>query len=195
METRAQLTKSIQMYDPFTEAWREIPTIGTPPQGLYDGAATYSDHFLYTYGGYDGTSYSSSLHQLDTRSYTWTQLSSQHEHGPMRMIGCGIIYYNNSLVICGGFGFPSGEIQAGSQFIKHSKFKDGIGWTNEIHMFNISEGTKLSYALFPYVKDIHDITYSYEAYKITIKFLFKIGILFEWHYFEILHHLQLILKL
>ena len=148
METKTQLTKSIQMYDPFTETWREIPIIGTPPEGLYDGTATYSDHFLYTYGGHNGTSYSSSLNQLDTRSYTWTQLSSQHECGPMRKTGCGIIYYNNSLIICGGVGNPSSKLQAGSQFIKSTKYKDDTGWTNEIHVFNISEGSKLSLACF-----------------------------------------------
>ena len=148
METKTQPTKSIQMYDPFTETWREFPTIGTPPEGLYMGAATYSDHFLYTYGGHNGTSYNCSLNQLDTRLYTWTQLSSQHECGPMRMTECGIIYYNNSLIICGGFGIPSSELQAGSQFIKSTNYKDGRGWTNEIHMFNISEGNKLSLTCF-----------------------------------------------
>ena len=157
MDTRAQLTKTIQIYDAFTETWREITTVDTPPQGLYRGAASYSDHYMYTYGGSNGTSYSSSLYQLDTRSYTWTQLSSQHEYGPMRKVQCGIIYYNNSLVICGGYGYSSSEIQAGSQFIKNTQSKHGRGWTNEIHMFNISEGIKLSFALHAYVKDIHDI--------------------------------------
>ena len=148
METKTQLTKSIQIYDPFTETWREIPTIGTPPEGRYHGTATYSDHFLYTYGGYNGTSDSSSLNQLDARSYTWTQLSSQHESGPMRKTVCGIIYYNNSLIIYGGYGIPYSELQAGSQFVRSTTFKDGRGWTNEIHTFNISEGNKLSLACF-----------------------------------------------
>ena len=148
MDTKTQLTKSIQIYAPYTEIWREITTTGTPPEGLYGGTATYFDHFLYTYGGHNGTSYSCSLNQLDTRTYTWTQLSSQHECGPMRKTECGIIYYNNSLIICGGFGIPSSENQAGSQFIKSTAFIDGSGWTNEIHMFNISEGNKLSLACF-----------------------------------------------
>ena len=148
METKTQLTKSIQMYDPFTETWRKFPTIGAPPEGLYNGTATSFDHFFYTYGGDNRTSYSSSLNQLDTRSYTWTQLSSQHECGPMRKVGCGIIYYNNSLIIYGGLGIRSSELQAGSQFIKNTIYKDGSGWTNEIHMFNISEGNKLSLAFF-----------------------------------------------
>ena len=171
METEAQLTRSIQVYKPFIDAWKEIPTTGTPPQGLYDGAATYSDHFLYTYGGFGGRSLSSSLHQLDTRSYTWTQLSSLHENGPMMKSACDIIYYNNSLLICGGFGIPSNELQSGSKFIKSTAFKDGCGWTNEIHIFNISEGNKLSLACFACVKDIHD-SYSNSS----IKFLLQ-----DWH--------------
>ena len=159
-ETIPQLTKSIQIYEPFTEAWKEVPTTGTPPQGLFEGAATYSDHLLYTYGGTNGQLDSASLNQLDTRSNTWTQLSAQHENGPMRKCGCGIIYYNNSLVICGGFGVPSSELQAGSQLTEH---KDGSGWTNEIHMFNISEGNKLSFVCFACIKNMYDITYLYLA--------------------------------
>ena len=137
---KAQLTKTIQVYDSFIEAWREIPTTGAPPAGLLDDAASYSDHSLYIYGGSDRKSYHASLHQLDTRSYTWTQLSSQHQNGPMRKHGCNMIHHGNSLLIVGGYGFPSGELQAGSQFIKRTKHKDGRGMTNEIHMFNISEG-------------------------------------------------------
>ena len=174
METKTQLTKSIQVYAPFTETWREFHTIGTPPEGLRNGTATYFDHFLYTYGGHNGTSYSCSLNQLDTRSYTWTQLSSQHECGPMRKSGCGIIYYNNSLLIYGGYGIPSSELQAGSQFIKSTISKDGAGWTNEIHMFNISEGNKLSLAFF------HKLQCN-SCCKITIKYLCKNGMMFEWH--------------
>ena len=66
----------------------------------------------------------------------------------MRKTECGIIYYNNSLIIYGGYGIPFSELQAGSQFIKSTKYTDGVGWTNEIHVFNISEGSKLSLACF-----------------------------------------------
>ena len=140
-----QLNKTIQVYDSVFEEWREISTTGTPPQGLYRGAASYSDHFFHIFGGFDKTSFSASLHQLDTTSYTWTHLSSQHENGPMKKDGCSMIYYNNSLVIFGGFCISTGEVQAGSQFIKSTVSKKGRGWTNEIHKFNISEGTLIFY--------------------------------------------------
>ena len=81
----------------------------------------------------------------------------------MRKVGCGIIYYNNSIVICGGYGFSSSELQAGSQFIKNTQSKLGRGWTNEIYMFNITEGNKLSFVCFACIKNMYDITYLYLA--------------------------------
>ena len=50
-----------------------------------------------------------------------------------------MIYYNNSLILIGGYGERPSELQSGSQFIENSKY-EGKGWTNEIHMYNISQG-------------------------------------------------------
>ena len=88
------------------------------------------------FGGHDGNSVHASLHQLDIRSMTWSQLSPQHDSGPMRKSFCLMIHYNNTLIIIGGLGIPSGELQSGSQFIEN---QDGFGVTNEIHMYNISQ--------------------------------------------------------
>ncbi len=136
-----QLSKVVQAYEFCTESWREIPTTGTPPHGMYDCATTHSDHILYLYGGSDGASLYASLYQLDTRSMTWTQLSPQHDSGPMRKRGCRIISYYNLLIVIGGYGIPSG-LQSGSQFIKHNHCQDGGGYTNEVHMFNIPLGER-----------------------------------------------------
>ncbi len=139
-ENKIQLKKVVQIYECSTESWKEFATTGTPPPGIYNCATAYSDHILYFFGGHDGTLYSASLHQLDTRSMTWTQLSSQHDRGPTRKSGCQMIYYNYSLIVIGGYGIPSGELQPGSQFTEDKRFQDGRGWTNEIHMYNISQG-------------------------------------------------------
>ncbi len=67
---------------------------------------------------------------------TWSQLSPQHDSGPMRKSFCQMIHYNNTLIIIGGAGIPSGELQSGSQF---TEYEDGCGVTNEIHTYNISQ--------------------------------------------------------
>ena len=90
------------------------------------------------FGGDEDTFNYASLHQLDTKSMTWTLLSLPHDSGPMRKHGCQMIYSNNSLIIIGGYGAPSGELQPGSQFTMNKKSLYGRGWTNETHIYNIS---------------------------------------------------------
>ncbi len=107
------------------------------------------------FGGHVGTSYHASLHQLDTRSMTWKQLSPQHDSGPMRKTECQVIYYNDSLIVIGGCGIPSGELQSGSQFTKNICYQNGRGYTNEIHKYHISQG-KFVFQLF-----CHNLIYTY----------------------------------
>ena len=35
---------------------------------------------------------------------------------------------------------PSGPTQPGAEFIKDSRFTDGRGWTNELHVFDVQKG-------------------------------------------------------
>ncbi len=134
------MKKVVHIYECSTESWKELATTGTPPPGIYGCATAYSDHILYLFGGTDGTSsFHASLHQLDTRSMTWTQISPRHDSGPMRKPWCQMIHHNNTLIVIGGYGIPSGELQSGSQFTKDKQYQDGCGWTNEIHMYNISQ--------------------------------------------------------
>ena len=43
---------------------------------------------------------------------------------------------SNLLCVIGGHGIPSGTIHPSSKFIKDSRFTDGRGWTNEVHVYN-----------------------------------------------------------
>ena len=58
----------------------------------------------------------------------------------MRKSGCGMVSYLDKLILFGGYGIPSGPTQPGAQFIKNSKYTDGRGWTNELHMFDVQKG-------------------------------------------------------
>ncbi len=143
VENISQLRTVIQIYECSTESWKELPTSDTPPPGIYGCATSYSGHILYFFGGRDGTPFHASLHQLDTRSMTWKQLSPEHDSGPMRKYECQMIYYKYSLIVIGGYGIPSGVLQSGSQFTKNKHYQDGRGYTNEIHKYNISQGKYL----------------------------------------------------
>ncbi len=156
-ENKGQLRTVIQIYECTTESWKELPTTGTPPPGIDGCATSYSGHVLYLFGGYDGTSFHASLHQLDTRSMTWKQLSLQHDSGPMRKCDCQMIYYNDLLIVIGGYGIPSCELQSGSQFTENKLHQDGRGVTNEIHKYHISQGK--SQIVFQFI--CHDLVYTY----------------------------------
>ncbi len=155
-ENKRQLRAVIQIYECTTESWKVLPTSGTPPPGIYSCATSYSGHVLYLFGGGDSTSCHATLHQLDTRSMTWKQLSPQHDSGPMRKCDCQMIYYNDSLIVIGGWGIPSGELQSGSQFTEDKDYQDGRGYTNEIHKYHISQGK--SQIVFQFI--CHDLFYT-----------------------------------
>ena len=137
LQEKSELTSSVHSFDPFLEFWVKNKFGGVPPPGLCNGACTSAGHHVYQYGGSDRSRFQSSLHQLDTRSCTWKQLSSA---GPMRKRACGMIAHDSKLVLFGGYGFPSGPIQPGAEFIKNRNITDGRGWTNEVHTFDLKEG-------------------------------------------------------
>jgi hypothetical protein len=51
-----------------------------------------------------------------------------------------MVVNGNKLILFGGYGFPSHPIQPGAQFTEDSRYTNGVGWTNELHMFDLEEG-------------------------------------------------------
>ena len=140
---RSSLLSTVHCFDVHSETWRERPVEGAPPPGIYLGACASSGQCLYCFGGLDGSTDHNSLHQLDTSSAVlgWTQLTTPDPNsGPMRKVGCGMVAYRNRLVLFGGYGLPCGPTQPGAEFVKNDRYTDGRGWTNELHVFNVTEG-------------------------------------------------------
>ena len=137
LKEKSELTSSVHSFDPFLECWDENKFSGVPPPGIYLGACASSGHHVYLYGGSDGSRLHCSLHQLDTKSWTWKQLSSSC---PTRKLMCRMVTFASKLVLFGGYGFPSGPTRPGVEFIKDSRLTTGIGWTNELHTYDLKEG-------------------------------------------------------
>ena len=146
----------VHTFNQLSESWSSKQCQGpSPPGGLYLGASAYAGHHLYLYGGYYGphNRYRNSLHQLDTRSWTWSHLYSA---GPMPKAGCGMVTYDETLLCFGGYGTPSGTTQPGAEFTKESKFS---GWTNEFHAYDLNKGEELVRTMLPaYVGWVHVTT-------------------------------------
>ena len=139
------LASSIETFDSFCEKWEQKGTTGLAPPGLYHGACTTVSESLYHFGGWDGHSESNALHCLNSVTLEWTQVHLQTAHDqPMRKLGCRMTAYHKEdttyLVIFAGHGIPHGATQPGARFIQNTTFSDGSGWTNEFHLFDLTNG-------------------------------------------------------
>lgn len=139
--SKNELASSVHFFNQCVETWQTRATTGRHPPGLYLGACASFDHYLYVYGGSDGVRHDS-FHRLDTNLLEWSQLpsGSTQASGPMRKTGCSMITYKSKLILFGGYGISSGLTQQGAEFILDKKSKDGLGWTNELHMFDEQQG-------------------------------------------------------
>ena len=142
-----KLASSIEQFDPYLEVWSQFNTIGIPHPALGNTACTSFGERMYMFGGCIGKGiYEGALSCLDLRTLTWSQLCpAGTASGPMSKASCGIVHFHHDkLAVIGGYGIPTGPTQPGSSFIRNMKFTDGRGWTNEIHVFNISQGSPIS---------------------------------------------------
>ena len=137
-----KLATCIEQFDPYLEVWSQVNTAGTPHPGLEAAACASSGEHVYMYGGFKGR-YNGVLSCLDLKSLAWSQLSAEGgtAGGPMRKTYCGMVHFHHDkLAVIGGHGFPTGPTQLGSTFIVDTDEPDGRGWTNEVHVFDLSQG-------------------------------------------------------
>ena len=139
--SRRVLASTVDIFDPYLETWEKHPTTGVPPPGPCGrGYASLMDS-LYWFGGYDGSSFYNSLHRLDTTILEWRELRPLNQgDGPMRKFGCRMIpFLRNQLATFGGYGIPTSPTQPGATFTKNTFSNDGSGWSNELHVFDITK--------------------------------------------------------
>ena len=143
-ESRQHLSSVVEIFDPYSESWEQRQVEGNAPPPGTCGAASASLHDdLFSFGGEDERkNFFNTVHRLDTKMWCWSQVSPQNADGaPMPKSGCGMVAFRNSLVVFGGGGVPQGPTEPQS-FIKNTRFTNDSGWTNEFHIYNLSEGNK-----------------------------------------------------
>ena len=137
-KSRQHLSSIVEI---FSESWEQRPVTGDAPSpGTYAPASASLHDDLFSFGGCDGSQLFNTLHRLDTEKLCWSQVSPQNADGaPMPKFECGIIALGSGLGVFGGYGVPRGPTEPRS-FIKNTRSTDGRGWTNEFHIYNLSQG-------------------------------------------------------
>ena len=137
-KSRQHLSSVVEIFHLYSESWEQRPVTGDAPSPGTYGAASASLHDnLFSFGGYDGSQFFNTLRRLDIEKLCWSQVSA--DGTPMPKYGCGMIAFGNGLGVLGGYGVPRGPTEPQS-FIKNTRFTDGSGWTNEFHIYNLSQG-------------------------------------------------------
>ena len=142
------LRSCVHSYDPLLEAWGSARATGELPPGVYGGACAAAGNELFHYGGFDGKQISSALSKFTPVTHTWSRLCKGSVDGPMAKTGCGMVSCGEGrLCVFAGHGLPTGPVQPGSTLIKDTRFTDGIGWTNELHLYDINGGTSSTFSI------------------------------------------------
>ena len=145
LSRRQTLASELEIFDFFSETWKTRTATGAPPPGLVAGACTVVSETLYHFGGTDGRSPYNTLHSLDTLLLNWRELHGHAQNPadqPMPKIACGLITYTDaaSFAVFAGYGIPRYPTQPGSRFVQDTNRTDGSGWTDEFHLFNLTNG-------------------------------------------------------
>ena len=142
-DEKIELATCIEQFDPYLEVWRQLNTSGTPHPGLVTPCCMSFGEHVYMYGGYSGKRYEGVLSCLNVKTLTWSLLSPETDGGPMKKWSCGMFMFKcgDKIAVIGGYGIPTGPTQPGATFTRSTKYTDGRGWSNEFHVFDISQGS------------------------------------------------------
>ena len=140
-ESRQHLSSIVEIFDPYSELWEQRQVTGdAPTPGTYLAASASLHDDLFLFGGTDGRQLFNTVHRLNTEKLCWSQIFPQNaDEAPMPKTACGMIAFGKSLGVFGGYGVPKAPTGPQS-FIKSTISTDGRGWTNEFHIYNLSEG-------------------------------------------------------
>ena len=132
----------VEVFNCNLSQWTQRRTTGTLPPPLQGSACTCISHLLYMFGGWTGHSFSDCVYELHVTTSCWRELHPVNpKEGPMPKCRCGIINISTTtLCVIGGYGIPTGNLQPESKLVEDERYKDGRGWSNEIHSFDIPSG-------------------------------------------------------
>ena len=130
-----------EVFDGDASEWIRMDTVGSNPEAYQDFGITSIDDHIYYYGGWNGTTFTDQLLELDTRTMDLKELIPRNSNeGPMKKQNCGLVSLRNErLLAWGGYGIPT-TTQPGSRFVPRTTKTDGRGWTNELHCYDIKSG-------------------------------------------------------
>ena len=145
-DEKRRLTSQVEVFNITSGKWDSKPTSGDPPLGIAGYVCTTFKEKIYYFGGwcYHDDCFHKAIFQLDTSTYTWTQLQPTNDRIAVMKRGYGGIMSTeyegqHRLLIIGGIG-PSPSIQVPQA--QYYQLTNGYVSTNEHNLFDILTGKK-----------------------------------------------------
>jgi len=134
--------------------WRKIHTdwdnSSQIPLGKCSMAVCAIDNVIYAFGGWYSEqlyhSRSNLLHKLNLQNMTWQNIVAINpQDRPGMKDKCGMVEHGGKICIFGGYGYPT-DHQMQNKLFSTEQF-GGLGWTNELHLFDPLTSKLLQYSL------------------------------------------------
>lgn len=133
--------------------WEVVYTSGSArqrPNAVCGACCCLLGERLVVFGGWN-LARSADLHQLDLSTVMWSKCDVKNpSEGPFRKDKAGMIPYGHDFVcVVGGYGYPSEhhirKVHYGQKEAQyHWDLSNGLCWTNEVHLFQLSTGMWVS---------------------------------------------------
>ena len=151
-DEKRRLTSQVEIFNITSGKWASKPTSGDPPVGIGGYVCTTFKDKIYYFGGwcYHDNCYHNAIFQLDTSTYTWTQLQPTDDRIAVMKRGYGGMMSTEHegqyrLLIIGGVGSPPSTQVPQAQYFQYTH---GRVSTNEHNLFDISTGKNINMSYY-----------------------------------------------
>ena len=138
------LWKDIYIFDHKSNKWTKQTIESGSPSSYYCCAYANANELVYIFGGRGNKNKHrfNMLCCLDLENMTWSEMENTGDT-PGSKSGAGMIIWNGQLILFGGYGYrrknPPFE-DDNTSFIEDFEYKIGLGWTNDLHFYDLSKG-------------------------------------------------------
>ena len=151
-DEKRRLTSQVEIFNITTGKWDSKPTSGDPPLGVVGYMCTTVNNKVYFFGGWcnHDLCYHNAIFQLDTSTYTWTQLQPTDDRiAVMKRANGGMMSTEHEgqhcLLIIGGYGpMPFTRVPQAQYY----QLPSGRISTNEHNLFDILTGKSINISYY-----------------------------------------------
>lgn len=98
------LATQIETFDILSAKWEEPQTLqGSLPVRLWGMAVTTDGENAYLFGGYDGSTRINNIYEINSRTLQCREIQPAGFSSPPAISRSRVVYFNEKLVVCGGY--------------------------------------------------------------------------------------------